>query len=161
MSDRPALVVDASVAIKWVLPETGQAKALDILDLYQNERVDLFAPFLLIVECGNVLWKRENRGELAADAAQRCFEELLVTSPLLLESPVVSRSALRLAIAHRQTVYDCLYLSWALEQGCDLVTADWKFYRAMNPAFPSIRILEEFDCGEKHRFGLDNPWQKS
>ena len=39
--ERPALVVDASVAIKWLPPEDGREHALRIQDLYQEEKVDL------------------------------------------------------------------------------------------------------------------------
>jgi hypothetical protein len=70
---RPTLVVDASVAIKWVLPEEGHGLALRIQDLYEDEKLDLVAPCLLIAEAGNVLWKRVRRGELTREAAERCF----------------------------------------------------------------------------------------
>ena len=53
----------------------------------------------------------------------------------------MSTSALGLALAHRYSFYDCLYLAWALEQRCDLVTADERFSNAMSATFPSIRLL--------------------
>ena len=81
------------------------------------------------------------RGDLAPQAAHRCFQQLLRDSPILLDSPAVNFSALQLAMAHGCTFYDCLYLAWALEQRCDLVTADEKFFRAMRPAFPCVQLL--------------------
>ena len=36
--------------------------------------------------------------------------------------------------------------AWALEQRCDLVTADEKLYNALRPAFPCIRLLEHFQA---------------
>jgi predicted nucleic acid-binding protein len=140
----PTLVVDASVALKWILPEEGHQEARRILESYQDEQLDLVAPHLLVSEVGNVLWKRVRRGDLDPPQAQRCFEELLRNCPILLDSAAVHRSAVQLAIAHGQTVYDCLYLAWALEQRCDLVTADAKFSRALGPAFPCIRLLHDF-----------------
>lgn len=139
-----ALVVDASVAVKWILPEPEHEQADAILRAYQDEKLDLLAPYLLVSEVANVLWKRIRRAELSARAAARCFEQLLRSCPLLVDSPSVSRSALELAAAHDRTVYDCLYLAWALEQRCDLVTADERFFRAMTPAFRCIRLLAEF-----------------
>lgn len=138
------VVIDASVAVKWILPESGHEAALRLLDLYQDEEVDLYAPYLLIAEVGSVLWKRVRRGDLTAVAARRCFEQLMRDSPILVDSPVVSRSALELANAHRRTMYDCLYLAWALEQRCDLVTADSRFYHSVKAAFPCVRLLDEF-----------------
>ena len=57
-------VVDASVAIKWVVDEAGTAEAL----LLRRHR--LIAPDLLIAECANVLCKKVRRGELTRQVAQ-------------------------------------------------------------------------------------------
>ena len=149
--DRLTLVVDASVAIKWVLPERDQGMALRLQERYQEEELDLVAPYLLIAEVGNVLWKRMRRGDLKAAAARRCFEQLLRDSPILLDSPAVSTSALLLAMAHNHPVYDCLYLAWALEQRCDLVTADEKFFQAMSAAFPCVKLLKSLGLARYRR----------
>jgi predicted nucleic acid-binding protein len=142
---RLSVVVDASVVVKWILPEPGHERALRLLDLYQDEKLDLIAPHLLLAEVGNVLWKRQRRGEISRTVAQRCFQQLVVDSPILLESPQVSASALELAMAHDRTVYDCTYLAWALEQRCDLVTADEKLFRAVSPAFSCVQSLQRFE----------------
>jgi len=138
---RPALVVDATVAVKWVLPEPGHLAATCLLDDYQEGKLDLMAPYLLITETGNVLRKRVQRGDLTGVAARQCFQYLLLNSPILLDSPGVNVSALELSLAHGRSVYDCLYLAWAPEQRCDLVTADERFFGAMRPAFPCVRLL--------------------
>jgi len=140
---RSCLAVDASVVVKWVLPEEDRDRALLIRDLYQDEKLDLIAPHLLVGEVGNVLWRRIRTEDLTPDQGRRCFEQLLRDSPILLNSPDTSRSAFHIAVAHDRTVYDCLYLAYALEQRCDLVTADKKFYRAMHPAFPAVKLLAD------------------
>lgn len=141
---RSTLVVDASVAVKWVLPEEGHEEALLIQEKYQDEEIDLIAPYLLISEIANVLWKRERRGDLSAPIVRRCFQQFLQDSPILLDSVTTSISALELALAHRRPFYDCLYLAWALEQRCDLVTADERFFNAMSTTFPCIKLLKTF-----------------
>ncbi len=60
MSD---LVIDASVAIKWVIEEEGTAEALTL------RRQHLIAPDLIIPECANILWKKVRRDELSAEEA--------------------------------------------------------------------------------------------
>ena len=142
---RSCLAVDASVVVKWLLPEEDRDRALLIRDLYQDERLDLIAPYLLVGEVGNVLWRRVRTGDLTRDQGRRCFEQLLRDSPILLDSPDTSRSAFEIAVAHDRTVYDCLYLAQALEHRCDLVTADQKFYGYMRPAFPAVKLLAEFE----------------
>ena len=138
---RPTLVVDASVAVKWILPEDGHEEAVLLQDQYQEEKIDLIAPTLLIAEVANVLWKRARRGDLTVHDAQHCFQGFLRDSPILMESSAMEASALALALAHGRPVYDCLYLALALEHRCDLITADERFFRAMNTALPCIRLL--------------------
>jgi len=141
---RPTIVVDASVAVKWILPENDTPRALGIQEKYQDEQIDLVAPYLVVSEVANVLWKRERRGDLSSAEAQRAFVQFLRDSPILLDSNSVSNAALGLALAHHRPFYDCLYLAWAIEQRCDLVTADERFFHALGPIFSQIRMLKTF-----------------
>jgi len=142
---RRMLVVDASVAVKWILPEDGHEKARQVQEKYQDEEVDLIAPYLVIAEIANVLWKRQRRGDLNAPAVRHCFLQFLRDCPALLDSAEVSTSALGLAMAHDRPFYDCLYLAWALDQRCDLLTADEKFFNALSTVFPCIQLLGKFE----------------
>jgi len=137
------LAVDASVVVKWLLPELGHESAMEILAAYQEGLIDLVAPYLVVSEVGNVIGKRQRRGELSEAQAQYCFEYFLRNLPILLDSEPASLSALRLGMAHRHPYYDCLYLALALENRCDLITADRKFFIAMRPAFSCVRLLDE------------------
>lgn len=112
------LVIDASVAVKWVVEEEGTREALELL-----RKAKLIAPDLLAAECANILWKKARRGELSTDEAvlaakvlQRADLEFLPTRPLL-------EMATRLAIELDHPAYDCVYLAVALAKGCKLVTA--------------------------------------
>ena len=138
---RPAVVVDASVAVKWILPEQDHEQALMVQEQYQNEQLDILAPYLLVSEVANVLWKRQSRGDIGPDTARRCFQQFLDDCPTLLDVAAVSAAALALAMAHRRPVYDYLYLALALEQRCDVITADERFFNAVNMAFPCVRLL--------------------
>lgn len=113
-----ALVVDASVAIKWVIDEPGTAEAIAL------RRYRLSAPDLLVPECANILWKKVRRGELseleallAAKLLERADVELVPMRRML-------EPAVKLAVALNHPAYDCLYLSLAQSAGCDFVTAD-------------------------------------
>jgi len=57
---RAAVVVDASVAIKWLLEESGTRPAVRLL----AERRPLLAPDLMLIEAANALWKKVRRGEM-------------------------------------------------------------------------------------------------
>jgi predicted nucleic acid-binding protein len=69
---RRVAVIDASVAIKWLLPEEGRDLALGLQNEYQEGAIDLIAPELIVSEIGNVLWRRMRRGELTSESAV-CF----------------------------------------------------------------------------------------
>jgi predicted nucleic acid-binding protein len=58
------LVVDASIAVKWVVEEEGTLHALALL-----RQAKLIAPELLVAECANILWKKVLRDELSEDEA--------------------------------------------------------------------------------------------
>ncbi|MBI4482062.1 MAG: type II toxin-antitoxin system VapC family toxin [Acidobacteria bacterium] len=47
-------VVDASVAMKWFVPEAHQDAALRLLD----DSCELLAPDFMAAEFGNILWKK-------------------------------------------------------------------------------------------------------
>ena len=60
------VIVDASVALKWVLTEDGTDRARALI----TQR-PLAAPDLLWVECTNVLWVKARRGQITAQGEAR------------------------------------------------------------------------------------------
>ncbi|MEM1128987.1 MAG: type II toxin-antitoxin system VapC family toxin [Pseudomonadota bacterium] len=121
-----ARVVDASVALKWVLDEPGSADAAGLLDGRA-----LYAPPLLQIEAANALWVVTRRGGLSADEAADALD-LLDRAPFraLPRDTDVTTDALRLAQLMDHPVYDCIYLALALRLKCPVVTADRRFVRA-------------------------------
>ena len=53
------LVVNASIAVKWVVEEDSTPEALVL-----RQKARLIAPDLLVAECANILWKKVQKGEL-------------------------------------------------------------------------------------------------
>lgn len=134
------LVIDASVALKWVVDERGTSEALS---LRRHNR--LFAPDLLIAECANVLWRKVRLRELTKDEAllasrliQRADIELLPMRALL-------ERATSLALALDHPAYDCVYLALAESLSCDLVTADDGFRAKTLAAIHTARVLSLFE----------------
>jgi predicted nucleic acid-binding protein len=97
-------VVDASVAIKWVVPEVLSDRALGLLD----DSEALRAPEMLVVEAANVLWRKMARKELSGGEAERALA-LLDESGLELPPvrPLAAR-ALELSRVLEHPVYDCV-----------------------------------------------------
>ena len=130
-------VVDASVAVKWFLPEVHADSALRLLDAEHT----LAAPDLLFPEVGNALWKRVRRREVTLTEAARTVNTL-VSLPLQVH-PSRLLMPLGLEVAHRtqRSVYDCLYLVLAMFRRCPMVTADRKLYEAVRRGPLSRHVL--------------------
>lgn len=116
-----SIVIDASVALKWVLEEENSEAA----DRLLNE--ELIAPSLWLLEAANALWRRALRGDITTAEAQERLIELfnapVTTVPL--EEDVLAATRLAAELAH--PVYDCLYLALAIREGTHVVTADRRF----------------------------------
>ena len=118
------LVVDASVAVKWVVQEEGSDQAVRLID---GPR--LIAPDLLVPECANILWKKARRGELTREEAMAAAGLLVRADVELVPTRALMASALRLALDLDHAAYDCTYLALALERDVRFVTADVRFAR--------------------------------
>ena len=120
-------VIDASVALKWFVPEIHSHSAIRLLDP-GNE---LIAPDLLIAEIGKALWKKFTRNEISAADAKlvlRYFNSAPIT---LFPSSLIIEIALNLSIERGCSVYDGLYLALAVTRKCRMVTADGKFLNSL------------------------------
>jgi predicted nucleic acid-binding protein len=137
----PETVVDSTVVVKWFFPEPSRPEALRLLRLYQQQKIELIAPVLLISEVANVFSKRVRRGLTTATLAKDAYQLLMINAPLLVDDRFVMDQAMTLSLGSGQAVYDCLYLALALRRGCDLITADLKFHAAVNNRFPSVLHL--------------------
>lgn len=136
-------VVDASVAVKWYLPE---AESLQATDLLASGNI-LSASGLIYPEVANVFWKRVQRGELEP-AQARLFLLDFLSSPLSIESsPFLLESAWNIATRYKRSVYDSLYLALADDLGATLVTADRRFYNALHETRLGGRLLWVGDLG--------------
>ncbi len=136
---RPArvtgVVVDASVALKWVVEEDGSAAAAQLLD-----GRPLHAPPLIFVETANALWTLARRGVIDADGAADAFEHLRRAPFAAMPAADLLPQALRLAQALDRPVHDCVYLSLALLREVPVVTADRRLVSAARRD-PDVAIL--------------------
>lgn len=116
-------VVDASVAVKWFLPEPGSEHALSLLE----SGIVLHAPDLMFAEIANVLWKRIQNTEITIEHAVKRLSVLSLTNINTYPSKDLMTNALKLAVKHSHPTYDCIYLTLAMKLECPMVTADIKF----------------------------------
>jgi predicted nucleic acid-binding protein len=119
-----SLVVDASIAMKWVLAESNSDLAQQIVPY------SLIAPDLLLIECGNAIWKHVELGEVDPAQVPEIWAILRAMPVQLVASDELVERALDMAMALQHPIYDCLYLALALDRGVRVVTADRRFRTA-------------------------------
>jgi predicted nucleic acid-binding protein len=135
-------VIDCSVAFKWVVAESDTAKAIRLRDDFRTAALELLAPDLFPTEIANALLVAERRGRVAAGQGPHFLADVLTTLPLLHPSlPSLLPRAYAIAALTRTSVYDCLYVALAEQEGCVLITADDKLVKNLHPLFPFIVAL--------------------
>jgi predicted nucleic acid-binding protein len=120
-------VVDASVAIKWFVPEVHHQAARRLL----HEGFELLSPDLVRPEVGNVLWKKWCRGELSAGEAVAILRDLGRFPLRIRTSESLMEGAWAVAERFGRSFYDGLYVALAVETESSLVTADSRLYNAL------------------------------
>ena len=134
------LVVDASIVVKWVIPEEYSEHAVLLRDDHLDGRVEAHAPDLLLLEAASALRKYVLRGLLEPGKALRALQ-LLSEAGIGLE-PVdgeLALEALRLSLQLGITPYDAAYIALARRLQAPLYTADDRL--ASNPAVASLGIV--------------------
>ncbi|MGA0598713.1 type II toxin-antitoxin system VapC family toxin [Enterovirga sp. CN4-39] len=136
-----ALVVDASVAVKWFVSEADSDAAERLL----GSTGTFHAPELLKSELTNALWKNITKGMISEEQAtsalagiERSITKWHPVDPLLPQ-------ALAWAVEHAHPIYDFCYLALARSLGVTMVTADKRLLRTLGgtPAAEYATSLSE------------------
>lgn len=131
------VVVDASVAIKWFLPERFSINAIRLL----QADCELAAPDLIFPECGNVLWKRWLRRELEAEVMPALLGDLRRMDLRIVPTFALTEEACRIAVEFRRSFYDSVYLALAVISAGRLATADEKLCYALKDTHLAQRVV--------------------
>src|SRR5262245_7687928 len=131
-------VIDTSVDIKTYVQEQDSNKAVRLRNDYHQGVHGLIAPDIFPTEMCNVLMILERSGKIKPGEADLFFKQFLSGLPPLVTAVPLLPRALEIAKLFRQTVYDCLYVALAEREGRELVTADDKLVKAVQPTLPFV-----------------------
>ena len=139
------IVVDASVAAKWILPEEHSGRALALVVDAAEAGQAIVAPPLLQFEVANILRQRMVREGLSLPDADRLMAQFL-TFPVASTVPEgLSRRALAIADAHGlPAAYDAHYVALAAFLGCELWTDDQRLLRLVANKLPFVRWIGDY-----------------
>ncbi len=144
---RNVVVVDTSVALKWVIDEDDTDKAVALLSRWFVAKTTVLAPILLVYELTNAIYQHIRKGEMDLDDAGKALDSALLMF-LELDSPGDSSQNRRaMELAHRYTLpatYDPHYLALAERESCEYWTADARLWNAVKGKLPWVRWLGDY-----------------
>lgn len=141
-----AVVVDASLALKWILAEPDSAIAQRMLVDWQVNGTRLVAPLLLTAEAANAVYKRVRKNELTLPEAQLALSALLATEIAYDTDPNLSLQALTLAHHYDlRASYDTHYMALAQGLNIDFWTGDRNLINALQGRRPAwLRSISDY-----------------
>jgi predicted nucleic acid-binding protein len=134
-----AAVVDASVGVKWFLPDNDEelaSEAGELLSLYEEGAIRFVVPDLFYIEIASAILKAVRIGRVSRYFADQAM--LLLSArefPTVLSRKFLGRAS-QIAADHQRSVYDSLYVAIALETNSQLITADQRLANALAARFP-------------------------
>jgi predicted nucleic acid-binding protein len=132
-------VIDASVVIKWYVPEEDTRAALEL----RTTEVKLAAPDLLFVELANILWKIVRRGEMSPSRAIEIIEKIVAAPFITYANEILVRDAMDIALTTGLSAYDASYVALAARLNVQCITADQRLVRKLagTPAADHVKLL--------------------
>jgi predicted nucleic acid-binding protein len=137
------LVLDASVVVKCLVPESDSDKSKALLVNWTQRTLEVAAPEILSAEIASALATRAARGLISDERAMGLYDDFLQLEIPLEPIAQLARGALKIAVRHRRSIYDCLYVALAIEMGWGLVTADERLFNALQGWLPEVQLLRD------------------
>jgi predicted nucleic acid-binding protein len=145
MSD--AVVVDASLALKWVLSEADSNTAITLLQNWNTDHIEIIAPALFTYEATNILYRQVVTNKLSYEEAKKLLIKLLSIGILLNFVQHREISVRAMELAHRfalHAAYDAHYLALAEHERCEFWTADSRLCNTVRDKLPWVHEISEY-----------------
>ena len=141
-----SVVIDASLAAMWAIPESQTPQALALAKRWAQEDTHLIAPCLMLTEVTNAFYKRVLRREMDLSTAIAALHIVMEFGIEIREEPGLHSMAMTLAHQLKLTnTYDCHYLALAEMYDCFLWTGDEKFYNSVKKTFARTKWIGHFE----------------
>ena len=127
------VVIDANIAIKWVLIESDSETANTMLAEWKKKKMVIYVPTLLTYEVTNILYREVHTGRISSQTAIDGINMILrAVSPVYSRNSALSLRAMDLAKHFGlPATYDTHYLALAERKNCSFWTADARMWRVV------------------------------
>ena len=139
----PERVIDASVALKWVVKSESDRKlARRLLSESQAAGITLIAPPLFESETESMIQEQVYLGNISVSEADRAIRVLNRTAVQIIHDDQLKDRARQIARRFNQRrVYDSTYAALAELRGCEFWTADKAFFDAVKTGLAFVKFL--------------------
>lgn len=144
---RDVVVVDASLALKWVLIEQDSDAAIALLQQWMSGGKKPIAPALFAYEITNILYRQTVTKKLSYDEAARGLAKLFSIGVSLKVSSHEEISTRAMELSHQfslSAAYDAHYLALAERENCECWTADTRLWNAVKGKLSWTRWFNDF-----------------
>lgn len=134
------IVVDASVAVKWLLPEEGSEAARELL----TGSAPLIVPEIAQIEVPGAVLRKLRAGLLDDSEAKGSIElwnDLVRENVRIVPMDELLDRAIQIAITCSHPLTDCLYVAAAAQLDAKLLTADAALHTRCRRAHKNIGLL--------------------
>lgn len=143
------VVVDVSIAIKWVLREDDSRVAQSLLAEWIKEQVVILVPTLLAYEVTNILYRKARQSEMNFDRAKLGITKILRTGLEIadledLDSAINIRAMELAEKFNLPAAYDAHYLALAEGESYDLWTADTRMWNSVKGGLSWVHNLSDY-----------------
>ncbi len=139
------IVIDASVALKWYLDDENLGtKAINILNHYISNEIDLLAPSLIEYEVMNGLMIAQKRGRIDKKSLQSGIEGFFNLEITLFNASHFHAKALDILSFFDISSYETSYLALAENEKAPFMTADKVLYNKVQKKLKYIKWLGEY-----------------
>lgn len=118
-----AYVVDASVAVKWLIYEQSSDQAV----AFARSNNRFITPRIIMTEVANALARKSIQGVISSAEAKQQFTKLSYFFDEVVDVDDLIPIALENACRFRHPIYDLIYLEAAGRSSAQLITADLRF----------------------------------
>jgi predicted nucleic acid-binding protein len=145
MSD--VVVVDASLALKWVLIEEDSDIAKMLLSRWIDEGKEIRAPALLAYEVTNIIYRQVFANKSTYEEANQELTDLFSVGIVFTFSLYENISTQAMKLAHRfnlPAAYDAHYLALAERENCEYWTADTRLWNSVKNKLSWVHWLGDY-----------------
>lgn len=133
-------VLDASVALKWLLTEEYSEPADALLKRVHSRLDRCYAPELLLVEVAHVLRKQRGQRRISNDDVWDLWANFLTVPVEYLPIGPLMIQSFALAVERGITAYDALYVELATNLDVPVVTSDGGIWSNFGPGGRAVHI---------------------